>query len=742
MDEKDFEECEWKISEKENEMVSNVKKVATDSYNGTNVRVDQFGPYRISFRTKDSKDNRLNYDEISELAKPLQDYLELPIYIGGSHSPLSKKEPNNNSDIDIYVITSNYNYDESKKLEKKIKEFVANNSNYDKCSIGQVEKNWLELPYFYESVPINEFKWWDLSETEINEELLKRREQAIINIKSKTKRDIINEIESVYGIKVKEEDIVNIVATPRWKSINDSSFRRGSMIKENDEFDIDKIIDKANEWLVYESEETTLYDAVKNSRKKLNRDITREPISVYLNYSERSGKYWLYNSILNAFAEGFAIDSPKINWILDSVDENSREKLENQIKSISEKLSNYYNKNIDNNFEDLNSYFERNNYSEKVEEFKNQYRKYRKICDLDSEVKLYLYNKLNKTNKLFMINPERKVGKMLKHSGLELMVPFLNKELKDFNECPEYAKLPPSGYCQTGSINLMFGEDSTYNCDCHEKESEILSIVKQSWDEFNHNIEFKENSIEDKRTFQNSYSVVDKSQEEREKAVILFGAPSIDIKNLLLIKTAEVLSKEKTKVVVEDIMAPNLYKSGIYDIEKIHKLYKGLENEKISVEFTSQDKKFIPMVENWMKKLTVKELKHLSPLVDNSSVYGFHVYDALHLSIMGATYEKVQDKTTIVHSYNETALHVFNKLLNKKDGYISCHNIPGKINDKNFRLVSEDNIVEKMTDIEEMEKSVSVDYRDNNHKYINSYLLNNGYIYDNIKSERYEEIEG
>lgn len=50
---------------------------------------------------------------------------------------------------------------------------------------------------------------------------------------------------------------------------------------------------------------------------------------------------------------------------------------------------------------------------------------------------------------------------------------------------------------------------------------------------------------------------------------------------------------------------------------------------------------------------------------------------------MGATYDKVKEKTAIVHSYNETALHIFNRLLNKKNGYISCHNVPEEINGKN-----------------------------------------------------------
>ena len=361
---------------------------------------------------------------------------------------------------------------------------------------------------------------------------------------------------------------------------------------------------------------------------------------------------------------------------------------------------------------------------------------------MDSEVKLYLYNKLNKTNRLFIINPDRKVGKMLKHSGIKLMVPFLNKELRDFNECPEYAKLPPAGYCQTGAINLIFGKESTYNCNCHEKENEILSISRKTWDMFDQNIKFKDNETENKIDYKNNYLIVDKSQESvEEKAVILFGAPSIDIKNLLLIKTAEVLSKYKNTVIVEDIMAPNLYKSGIYDVEKIHKLYKYLENSETSVEFTSQDKEFIPKVEEWMKKLTIKELKHLSPLPDNSNVYGYHVYDALHLAIMGATYEKVKEKTLVVHSYNETAVHVFNKLLNKKDGYISCHNIPGKINDKSFRLLSAEAVREKMSDIKKMEKLISIDYKDKEHKYIKTHNLDNGYIYDSINSERNEKLE-
>lgn len=56
-------------------------------------------------------------------------------------------------------------------------------------------------------------------------------------------------------------------------------------------------------------------------------------------------------------------------------------------------------------------------------------------------------------------------------------------------------------------------------------------------------------------------------------------------------------------------MAPYLYKPGIYNIEEVHKLYKKLESEKTSVEFTSQDEKFIPMLEEWMKKLTIKRFK-------------------------------------------------------------------------------------------------------------------------------------
>lgn len=170
----------------------------------------------------------------------------------------------------------------------------------------------------------------------------------------------------------------------------------------------------------------------------------------------------------------------------------------------------------------MQDFFVRNNLIEKVEEFKNQYRKYRKICDLDKEVKLYLYSKFRKTNKLFVINAERKIGKMLKHSGLEIVLPFLNKELKSMNECPDYAKLPPSGYCQKGAINLMFGVDDTYNCDCNKEESEIVKIVKKLWRRFDENIRFDEKEQENYKKSENKYSIVDKSENSKKKKLLYY----------------------------------------------------------------------------------------------------------------------------------------------------------------------------------------------------------------------------
>lgn len=730
---KDFEESEWIVLEQEeNKIVSNLKDVATNGYQGTNVRVDQIGPYKIAFRTMDDKNNRMTYENLYKIAKPLQDFLKLPVYIGGSHSPLSKKMPNPGSDIDIYIITPEYSYKESKELEDKINKYIKNKTEYDKCSIGQVEKGWLDFPYFYESVPIDEKEWWELTEEELNKIIQQRKEKSIKKIAAKTVDEVLDDIERIYKIRINKDDIINITTTPRWKSVNDCAFRRGNLIKENSE--IEEIMDKLGQWLFFKDEDTTLYDAVRYSSELGMPKKKIDTMSTYIKLSDKNGKYWLFNSILNAYAEALATDAKKINWIIDSNDVEKEKLLQIQIKNITHNLSNYFGKEIINEYVNWKKYFEENGYMEKVEELKKANRKYRKICDLDLEVKLYVFNRLNKSDKLFIINPERKVGKMLKHSGLDVTIPFLNKDLEDFQRCPDYAKKPPSGYCVTGARKLMFGQNSIYECACKDDQDKLSSILDNMWDDFDKNICIKKEKSE---TIENKteYSIVDKSEDsDKEKAIILFGAPSIDMKNLLLLKTSNLYSDKSTSIVVEDIMAPHLYNDGIYDIESVKAMYKSLQDSGVDVQFNSEDETFPELVNKWLKKLSIKDLNKLSPLTINSDVFGFHVYDALHLAIMGATYEKVKDKIVIMHSYNETAIHIFKEKLGETGGYISCHQLPENYQGKSIRVRNKDDIEQNNELIEEMMENLTVLYKNRNSQLVSKHSLKG----KKINSEREE----
>ncbi len=727
---RDFEECEWAITDGKNSVVSDVKALATRNYKGTNVRVDQYGPYRIAFRTKDNRENRLTYEEVKKLAEPLHEMLGLPIYIGGSNSPLSKKKPNQGSDIDIYVITDGYSYDDSLRLGKMIRARIGGRSEYGKCSIGQVERSWLELPYFYEAVPYDEEKWWHMTEEEIDEELERRKENAIKKIEEKTPEQVIDEIERTYGIKINPEDIVAINSTPRWRSINDCSLRRAKIIaKEPEEkrerFDLHEMLASRNDWLQYENENTSLYDALMSSTKSKKKNSPEDKMLVYSNVSVKNGKYWLFNSTLNAIAEGLNSGSKEIVWLVDGKDASEREAYTSQVRSMISKVSEFFGKDINVRFDNLDDYLERTGQLEKVKEFRKTNRDTKMASD--TELKLYIYNKLELGNskKLFIINPNTRITKFMRKSGLKVTLPFLNKELEDFSRCPDYGKKPPAGYCLGGARAMMFGVIPTYDCICDKlDDSEVRrfdDFADGLWREFDERIDVK-GEIGEAEKPATSFTIFDKSKKhDAEKSIILFGAPSIDLKNILLAKTSGRYSKKKTTIMVEDIMAQYLYRDGEYDPEHVKELYNGLEDDRPEVMFTSEDPDFEKRVESWLKKLKISDLKQLSPYAINSSTYGYHAYDALHLAIMGATYEGVKDKIAFVHAYNETALHIFDRYLEDTAGYVSCHNIPGTYYGGGYRVSEPEDMDEEL--IENIAEGIIVTHKDKSGKNPRNYAL-------------------
>jgi len=224
----DLEENEWIIGDEHQEgrTLRNLKEDACGVLSPKNVRVEQAGPFRVSFISNDDAKCRMSYDDILKLVLPLAQIIEYPIYIGGSNSPLSLKLPNAYSDIDIYVVTPSLSYDEAISVNEKIQR-LRMEQNYSTVSIGLVQEDWLFLPCFYEAVPIIEKKWWDLSFEESNTIALERLKKSETYVQSLDKKEIVSWINAVYGLKYMETDILRIIMTPRWKSVNDCHWKRG-----------------------------------------------------------------------------------------------------------------------------------------------------------------------------------------------------------------------------------------------------------------------------------------------------------------------------------------------------------------------------------------------------------------------------------------------------------------------------------------------------------------------------------
>lgn len=219
---RDLEESEWVIGAAF-ESIGNAKLRVCGNYEGKNVRVEQIGPYRIAFKTNDDDVLRISYEGLKDSLDSLQDMVKYPIYIGGSQSPLSMKMPNKDSDIDVYIVTPELSYEECVEIKATIREWEKVHSH--KFSVGLVEEDWLQLPYFYEAVPLSEAKWWEIPTEKCEEYALKRKKDSINTMANLREEDIILWINKIFGCNYTIEDVIRISTTPRWKSINDCNIK-------------------------------------------------------------------------------------------------------------------------------------------------------------------------------------------------------------------------------------------------------------------------------------------------------------------------------------------------------------------------------------------------------------------------------------------------------------------------------------------------------------------------------------
>ena len=195
-----------------------------------NVRVEQFGPFRLSFSVSPFGHKRFDVLQYRYLFEHLTDLLDTKPLIGGSLSPLSRKLPIFQSDYDFYLpVADNLSIHEVSILSDKLESFDFSDQPWKKAHFSFIYRSWLRLPYFCEVIdPCDEENWsiWSRSPKLAEKEYTQRLNRSIDYLSELQDKDIIDGIERFYGARIEREKIFRIISTPRWFSLNDSHLNR------------------------------------------------------------------------------------------------------------------------------------------------------------------------------------------------------------------------------------------------------------------------------------------------------------------------------------------------------------------------------------------------------------------------------------------------------------------------------------------------------------------------------------
>ncbi|WP_144937415.1 bifunctional 2-polyprenyl-6-hydroxyphenol methylase/3-demethylubiquinol 3-O-methyltransferase UbiG [Paenibacillus sp. 32O-W] len=224
-------EDEWIIG-KINYPIRNQAEISFgNSYKG--MRTEQIGPYIVAFPVQDSYEKKLSLSIVTDICKFISERIDLPVFVGGSHSPLScNKHPFEYSDLDLYICVRDFNVHNSELKNKilTISSEICNRFNFKhEISIGVIKKEWLKMPYFCECLnPLDAFerKWWNSLPEEREQEAERRINNALNYMRNLSLDEITNQIQSLIGKKLAREQIGRVILTPRWKSITEFKLNR------------------------------------------------------------------------------------------------------------------------------------------------------------------------------------------------------------------------------------------------------------------------------------------------------------------------------------------------------------------------------------------------------------------------------------------------------------------------------------------------------------------------------------
>jgi len=441
---------------------------------------------------------------------------------------------------------------------------------------------------------------------------------------------------------------------------------------------LSELMNKKSFWLSYRCDSEALLTSVEKSSKVIPTAPRCNAILMFVSIDGYSS-YSLFVDIIQGLAEACWSGSNRLNVFFDFNNVKSKKLLQNLINEIVV----YFPIDFKINYIGLD-YLNGNDYTRVYDSYIIKYKKYKNACDLPYESKVCSIAKTLNVGKIFIVQ-KKKTGRLLRRFSIPVIAPIITKKLSENNLCPQYAKLPPAGFCIKGILSVFFRINSIYECQCNSTH-DVLYKVDLIWYKYKKDLHsICHSSVCLNQNNEKTIKITFCSfKEASNSAVVLFGAPTIGVANhtLILLATGNM---NKPSIVIEDTMGIFLYDKKTYNKNEIHSLYNQYKKLGIDVYFNSIAPDFPVLAKKWLEVLKVSDLLKIRNNAHLCVSYPLNVYEAMHLAIMGATYEQHADNTIYMHAYNESAYHIFNHYMNKEANYILCHRLP----DNNIRIDKE-----------------------------------------------------
>ncbi len=226
----DATEQEWILGRPARPAANLVEVSYGDAPDDSNVRVQQLGPFRVSFEVPADSGMRTSVLEGTDLLRDIGAWLGIAPLVAGSMSPLSPKLPCRQSDRDFYLpVPSTATKADVDALAARLRAFPWGQTGWRPEDFSFVRDWWLKLPSFIDAVnPLSDddAALWRAGPETLRCEAERRLMNAIAFLQALPLETVVEDFERFFSARFDRARVRRIVATPRWLSLADTVLER------------------------------------------------------------------------------------------------------------------------------------------------------------------------------------------------------------------------------------------------------------------------------------------------------------------------------------------------------------------------------------------------------------------------------------------------------------------------------------------------------------------------------------